>query len=313
MSEAKNFDIFNLGVNDVDVHNEEKKGVSDLYSPKADDGNDGVYKALIRFLPNPKNPSKSLLRKYVYWLEDDEGNGSYYDSPSTIGEKCPVQDLFFKLRNSDSAVDRGMSDKLKRRNVFYSLIQIIDDKQNPDLNGQIKVLKYGWQVKKKIDEELNPEFSEPTQVFDLFEGKNFEFIITKQAGFNNYDSSKFQGSRSALSIDGTAVERTPDSQSKVIEHLNNAPDLDQWDYKAWDEATRSKVMNVLAQYTSPGSNIGSVVNSTKASSDSVLDELTNTTAATTEAAPTKTEAAPVAEGSDAQGEDLNKFLDGLDL
>lgn len=308
MSELnESFDIFNLSVKDVDTHSEEPKGTSEMYSPKADDGKDGVYKALVRFLPNPKNPTKSILRKYVYWLEDDQGNGAYYDSPSTIGEKCPVQDLFFKLRNSDSALDKNMSEKLKRRAVFYSIIQIIKDPQNPELEGTMKIFKYGWQIKKKIDEELNPEFSEPTQIFDLFEGKNFELIITKQAGYNNYDSSKFQGSRTAMSINGTSMQRTKEDQAKIMDFLKNCPDLDTWDFKSWDEATTTKILDILKQYGSHGMSVSKVTKNNSStntsnntmSADKVLEELSNTDEVYT---------------SDSSGEgDLTDFLDGLDL
>lgn len=195
------FDIFSLGVNDLDT-GEKDKGTSDLYAPKPDQGQDGTYKSLIRFLPNPKNPRKPFIRKFVYWLEDAEGNGFYADSPSTVGEKCPVQDMFFKLRNSDSAVDKKISEGLKRKEVYYALVQIVKDPQKPDLEGQVKVMKFGYKIKAKIDEELNPQFDEPTQVFDPFEGKNFELIISKKAGFPNYDASKFQGKRSSMILKG---------------------------------------------------------------------------------------------------------------
>ena len=95
---ANEFDIFNVSVNDLDTGEAPSKG-SDLYTPKPDQGQDGVYRSLIRFLPNPTNPRKPFIRKFVYWLEDRDGNGFYADSPSTVGDKCPVQDMFFKLRN----------------------------------------------------------------------------------------------------------------------------------------------------------------------------------------------------------------------
>ena len=43
------FDIFNLGVEDVETHQPEKTSVNEVYKPTADDGKDGTYKALIRF------------------------------------------------------------------------------------------------------------------------------------------------------------------------------------------------------------------------------------------------------------------------
>ena len=108
------FDIFNLGVEDVETHQPQaNSSATVVYKPTADDGKDGTYKALIRFVPNSENPRNSLIQKYVHWLTDSNGNGKLVDSPSSIGEKCPIADVFWKLRNSDSAVDRKASEKTK--------------------------------------------------------------------------------------------------------------------------------------------------------------------------------------------------------
>ena len=296
---ANEFDIFNVSVNDLDTGEAPTKG-SDLYTPKPDQGQDGVYRALIRFLPNPTNPRKPFVRKFVYWLEDQDGNGFYIDSPSTVGDKCPVQDMFFKLRNSESAVDKKMSESLKRRESFYALVQIVKDPQNRDLEGQIKVYKFGWKIKTKIDEELNPQFDEPTQVFDPFEGKNFELVISKKGGFPNYDSSKFQGVKSAMVIEGETVTNTDESRKAILEYLKDAPDLSNFDYHAWTDEQRGKVMNVLSQFVSPGASID------------VVTTPTETVAVTTPLKEEKKkEAEPVA--ATESNDNLDDFIAGLDL
>lgn len=311
---AKEFDIFNLSVDDIDSYQRTESKGSDLYKPTADQGKDGVYTSLIRFVPNPKNPQKSIVRKFVYWLEDGEGKGAYYDSPSTIGEKCPVQDLFFKLRNSESAVDKKMAEKLKRREIYYSLVQIIKDPQNPDMEGSVKVFKYGYQIKQKIDEELNPQFDEPCQVFDLFEGKNFELKVTKSAGYNSFTASKFQGKRTALTIDGNAMGNTGDDRKKIMEYLKEVPELDSFDFKPWDDSTRNNVERILDNYRSPGSAIGNVSRGNKKEeSYSSLDDFNFDNEP---AAPKKEAAKPKQveeETSSDDGDDLNDFLKGLDL
>ena len=171
------FDIFNLSVSDVETHEAKSTRTDVLYKPSADQGKDGTYKALVRFVPNPENPRNSLVKKYVHWLTDASGNGRLVDSPSSVGESCPIAEVFFKLRNSDSAVDRKMSEKLKRREQYYSLIKVIKDPQNPELEGTYLIYKFGYKIKEKIDAELKPNFGEPTQVFDLFAGKNFELVM----------------------------------------------------------------------------------------------------------------------------------------
>lgn len=309
---ANEFDIFSVSVNDLDTGDRQGTTGSDLYSPRPDQGQDGTYRSLIRFLPNIKNPRKPYVRKFVYWLEDRDGNGFYADSPSTVGEKCPVQDLFFKLRNSESAVDKKMSEGLKRREVFYALVQIVKDPQNRDLEGQIKVIKFGYKIKAKIDEELNPQFDEPTQIFDPFEGKNFELVISKKGGYPNYDSCKFQGSKSAMTIKGESVSDTNESRKMILDYLKDAPDLGNFDYKSWNDEQRNKVMNIISQFSSPGSSIGTVMGSTPKAGP--------------KAAPKASPAAkPVYEDSDdvtqsefpsseaEGGDDFDDFINGLDL
>jgi len=300
---ANEFDIFSVSVNDLDTGDRERTGGSDLYTPKPDQGQDGTYRSLIRFLPNIKNPRKPFVRKFVYWLEDRDGNGFYADSPSTVGDKCPVQDMFFKLRNSESAVDKKMSESLKRREVFYALVQIVKDPQNRDLEGQIKVFKFGYKIKTKIDEELNPQFDEPTQVFDPFEGKNFELVISKKGGYPNYDSCKFQGSKSSMAIQGENVTDSDEGRKAILEFLKDAPDLGNFDYKAWNDETRNKVMNVLSQYSSPGASIETVTKKSEPTSQPKKVE---------KAAEAVTETAEASADSSG-GDDFDDFINGLDL
>ena len=302
------FDIFNLSVSDVETHKQTSSSTEDvIYKPSADDGKDGTYKALIRFVPNPENPRKSLVRKYVHWLTDAAGNGRLVDSPSSVGEKCPIQDAFFRLRKSDSAVDRKMSDKLKRREQYYSLIKIIKDPQNPSMEGQYMIFKFGYKIKEKIDEELSPAFGDPTQVFDLFEGKNFELIITRQGEYNNYDKSKFSASTSAVMIGDSPAERTPDSMQAIKTELDTAPSLSVYEYKPWDDAQRDFVNQVLGQYISnPGRPMAKVSTpAPKAAAPAAttesfdLDNVNATPSGSTETV--------------SSDDDLDSFLDGLDI
>ena len=298
------FDIFNLSVSDVETHDTQSTRTDVLYKPSADQGKDGTYKALVRFVPNPENPRNSLVKKYVHWLTDASGNGRLVDSPSSVGESCPIAEVFFKLRNSDSAVDRKMSEKLKRREQYYSLIKVIKDPQNPDLEGQYLIYKFGYKIKEKIDAELKPNFGEPTQVFDLFAGKNFELVITRQGEYNNYDTSKFSSATSAISINGEAAERTKESMAVIKEELDNAPSLEPYQYKAWDGDARDFVNGILRQYLNPGDSLNQVVSKPVAKTVSKKTETT--------AAPVK-EAAPAAASSVESGDDLDSFLNDLDI
>lgn len=298
------FDIFNLSVSDVETHDTQSTKTDVLYKPSADQGKDGTYKALVRFVPNPANPRNSLVKKYVHWLTDASGNGRLIDSPSSVGESCPIAEAFFKLRNSDSAVDRKMSEKLKRREQYYSLIKVIKDPQNPDLEGQYLVYKFGYKIKEKIDEELKPAFGEPTQVFDLFEGKNFELIITRQGEYNNYDKSKFSASTSAITVNGEAAERTKETMSVIKTELDAAPSLEPYEYKVWDGDARDFVNGILRQYLNPGGSIDAVVSKPKAAPKASKP---------VEAATPVAETTSTTESTVDSSDDLDSFLNDLDI
>lgn len=310
------FDIFNLGVADVETHEVQSTSGSDLYKPSADQGKDGTYKALIRFVPNPTNPRNSLVKKYVHWLTNANGDGKMVDSPSTVGEKCPIADVFFKLRKSDSAVDRKMSDKLKRREQYFALVKIIKDPQNPELEGQYKIYKFGYKIKEKIDEELKPTFGEPTQVFDLFAGKNFELIITRQGEYNNYDKSKFSASQSAIDMGGTPAERNAETMSAIKAELEAAPSLEPYEYKAWDEETRDFVNGILRNYLNPGDSLDSVVSKPAAKKATAktekVAESTGSTGNDGFEFPKEMTSNPDSTNVDSS-DDLDAFLDDLDI
>lgn len=303
---SDSFDIFNLGVEDVETHQAPTSSSSnEVYKPTADDGKDGTYKALVRFVPNPENPRNSLIQKYVHWMTNSSGDGKLVDSPSTIGEKCPIADVFWKLRKSDSAVDRKASEKLKRRQQYYALIKIIKDPQNPELEGAYKVFKFGYKIKEKIDAELKPDFGEPTQVFDLFEGKNFELIITRQGDFNNYDKSKFSASKSAIVMGNAPAERNKETMTAIKTELDTAPLLKGYDYQAWDEETRTFVNDVLRMYLNPGDSIAEMTSSAPKKST----KLASTVAEMEAPVQTKTESTSSVSSDD----DLDSFLNDLDI
>tara|TARA_R110002111_G_scaffold53551_3_gene93024 strand:+ start:302 stop:1222 length:921 start_codon:yes stop_codon:yes gene_type:complete len=303
------FDIFNLSVSDVETHEAKSTRTDVLYKPSADQGKDGTYKALVRFVPNPENPRNSLVKKYVHWLTDASGNGRLVDSPSSVGESCPIAEVFFKLRNSDSAVDRKMSEKLKRREQYYSLIKVIKDPQNPELEGTYLIYKFGYKIKEKIDAELKPNFGEPTQVFDLFAGKNFELVITRQGEYNNYDTAKFSSSNSAIDLSGTPAERSKEGMAAIKEELDAAPSLEPYQYKVWDGDARDFVNGILRQYLNPGDSLDSVVS--KPSVKSVPKKTAEPVATHTATPIAEKNTAPAA-NVDSEG-DLDSFLNDLDL
>lgn len=236
-------DIFNLSVDDFKV--EEKRQTS-IYKPDANAGRDGVYKAVVRFLPWHKDPKKSIMKKWSCWLVNPANEeAKMVDCPSTVGKKSVLQDMFWKFKKSDSVAEQKLSENFSRRQRFASLIQIIKDDNNPENVGKIMVWPYGVKIFNKLQAEMKPEFGKPHIPFDLFEGKPFLVHITKVAGYNNYDNCRFLDEKVPVSIGGTLMQKTTDDMVKIKTFLEESPDLSSYDYQEWDQNVEDYVNEVI--------------------------------------------------------------------
>lgn len=245
-----NLDIFNL---DADAFVTKQPGQSgggkdlEFYKPYPEDGKDGVYKSLIRFVPNPVNPTKSKIHKYYVYLNDPAtGNSFSVDCPSTVGKKSILKDLFWKLKNSHSAADQELSKKFSRKEDYYSLVQIVQDKNKPELEGKVMIFKFGKKLNDLIEAQLQPEYGDPCNPYDLFEGREFAVHVRKVGEWNNYDLCSFVGERTPIKINGVPMKKNQDDMKTILDYLNEGPkNLTSFDYKDWDDEMTDKVMSVI--------------------------------------------------------------------
>lgn len=249
-------DIFNLSVDDFKT--EEKKATNN-FKPDANSGRDGVYKAVVRFLPWHKDPKKSVMKKWSCWLTNPAKEESrMVDCPSTVGKKSVLQDMFWKFKKSDSVAEQKMSENFSRRQRFASVVQIIKDDNAPENVGKIMVWSYGVKIFNKLQAEMKPEFGKPHIPFDLFEGKPFLVHINKVANYNNYDNCRFLDERVPISIEGTEMQKTPEDMVKIKTFLESSPDLGMFDYQEWDSATEDYVNEVIRNVVPGGRMVESV-------------------------------------------------------
>lgn len=264
--ENKNFDIFNLSLDDFKTEEKPKSG-QDIYKTDPKLSKDSIYRAIIRFIPNVKNPKKSFVKKFSYWLEDSAGNGFYVDCPSSIGEKSIIQDTFWKLYKSESAFDKKQAEKIKRKEYYYSLVYIVKDPQRPEMENSVQILRYPRAVKKLIDAQIQPDVTdlemgtEPTNVFDFFEGKDFSLKVTMKGGYWNYDECKFATAKTPISLSGAKMENNAESRKMIMSVYESVADIEQYEFKPWEDELRNRVHSVLGEITgNPGKAFDAVVN-----------------------------------------------------
>ena len=195
--------LFDMEADDpsMDFLNKKQSAADGLYRPSPKDAKDKQkgYVATIRFLPNVLEDGTlgpSAIEKHVHYanLPNYEDLQGYYDSLINFGEKCPLTTLFWKLKNSKNQAEVERADLIGRTTKYYSYVLIVEDEQQPELEGKIMIFPYGFKIKEKINLERTGENSEGKKcnVFDPANGKDFRLIVKQIGDFPNYDSSTFR-------------------------------------------------------------------------------------------------------------------------
>lgn len=163
------------------------------FKPNPKKGQNGVFQAVVRFLPNPVDPAnKSMLKKYVVYLKNPVSNKQMsVDCPSTVGQQDPIQNTFFALRGSSNPILQENSKLFSRKQQIASYVQVIDCKSDPSLVNKILIWRYGTKVEAKIQAEMNPPMGEGHNPFNLLTGRPFNVQVKEVGGFPNYDECAF--------------------------------------------------------------------------------------------------------------------------
>lgn len=312
--------LFDMEADDATMNFLEKKttNADGLYRPSPKDAKDKQkgYVATIRFLPNVLADSTlgpSAIEKHVHYanLPNYEDLQGYYDSLINFGEKCPLTTLFWKLKNSKNQAEVERADLIGRTTKYYSYVLILEDEQQPELEGKIMIFPYGFKIKEKINLERTGENSEGKKcnVFDPANGKDFRLIVKQIGDFPNYDSSMFR-SVSPMKIwdeDKKKFIQVPVEwseekqknlitnakvQKKITDFLTNRDvNLDDHSPKKWSEEEKVKVEKIIEILSGKDISLAkeSISRSSNTSNDSIEDS-----------------------GFDDTEDDLDDFFDSMD-
>jgi len=229
MSEIKKnapLDIFNEDLDNVVLTTEKASSGSNLYKPdlkKAIDPKVG-YLATLRFLPEMSTgkPLYIVDKEVIYVnLPSYQNLSGSYDSLKNFGQKCPLNQLQWQLKKSTNVVDQEMAKNLTWYKKYYSLVQIVEDKNQPELTGKIMIFSYGTKIKEKMEQELNGTITgTKCNVFSLVKGKDFRICLKTIGGFNNYDQSTFLAESPIKIFDNGKFIKTPiDADGKVAPNV----------------------------------------------------------------------------------------------
>lgn len=262
--------------NPVGATKEEKQN-TEQYKVSFKEGKNGVYRSVVRFIPNYANPSKCTMIKSVSWVKNPiTQRGMYVDDPRVVGKPSPVTEMYFNLYNTQIETYVGWAKQyLGSKKQYASLVQIVSDEQHPELVGQIKVFVYGKKVYEKLNNEEFPQGAGQQGInpFHPIYGRKFSIVCTNQSGYNNFDQSSFFDERNGNQILPSGmwyIDPANPSQYSVVdentdpdvlmEYLKkNSPDLSKYDYHDWTEEQAKHVEEVLAiarNFMNTGSMVG---------------------------------------------------------
>lgn len=164
---------------DLDVFQETTTNSFDVNiyktNPKDSTSKDGHYHSKIRVIYNPFNPKKSIVRQANYAMKDING---FFLVKSKLGDgdkSCPIFTSWKKLWFSGDEAKKEWAKKMYEKNESqWVLVQILEDKNKPELVGQIKVMKLPKAIYEKMVAKMNPSEDSgktPVPVMDYLIGQ----------------------------------------------------------------------------------------------------------------------------------------------
>lgn len=151
-------------------------------NPNLSKAEDGHYRSRIRVIYNPYNVKQSIVKQAMYAMTDSDG---FFMVKSMLGNddrNCPIFKSWKKLWFSgDEAKKKWAREMYEKNESQWVLVQILEDDNQPELVGQIKVMKLPKTIYTKMEALMNPSKESkksPVPVLDWLIGLPLEMDVT---------------------------------------------------------------------------------------------------------------------------------------
>lgn len=184
MTDILNFDPTQLSSFSKTV--EHSSSYSNVYRPRPVDAKseDGVYRSTVKVIYNPHDFQASIIEQQSYNMHDTNGYFSAVSSLTNGDTNCPIFKAWKKCRYAEEGsdlhnqCDKGMFNKSFSR---YVTIQVIEDKNRPELEGNYMVWKMPKAVWDIIQTKMTPApeaRKAAIPVMDFLVGRAIELEVT---------------------------------------------------------------------------------------------------------------------------------------
>jgi len=186
------FDPSQLSVFATNDENTQNNVNKNLYVTRPADSKseDGVYRSKIKVIYSPQNVKQSIVEVQSYAMQDENG---YFiaDSSLMIGDKsCPIFTAWKKCHYAEpgsvlwkqaAKKDDGGKALFDKRFSRYVTIQVLEDKNRPELNGRYMIFKLPKSIWEMIEKKTHPAPESgkcPIPVMDFLFGYAIELEVT---------------------------------------------------------------------------------------------------------------------------------------
>lgn len=150
---------------------------------------DGVYRSTIKIIYSPQNLKGSVLEQQTYAMQDANGWFTVVSSLTVNDTKCPIFSAWKKCRYAEDGSPLKMQCESKenggkalfdKRFARYVTVQVIEDKNQPDLVGKYLFWKLPKSIWDMINAKMNPSKESnraPLPVMDFLFGRAIELEV----------------------------------------------------------------------------------------------------------------------------------------
>lgn len=238
----------------------ERKKDENVYDPNPDTSG-GVYKSVVRFIPNLRDKTETKYTKYSAKIYNPLlKKALYLDCPSNENKPSvlwTLSTILGRLKKDEPTIVAEINDNFSRWYTHHSYVYIVKDPQNPELDGTVKVFKYRAQINDLIDQQMNPdedgllENTVKVNPFHLLEGKDFLCIVTKKTkNWRDWTKCKFMDELTPFVFnikDNKVVMKNEEGAIKLVTGFfeKTAPTLDEYRHQSWTDETYVEVAEYL--------------------------------------------------------------------
>lgn len=205
---------------------------------------------VVRLLPNIENLDRTFYHYYNHmWNSLSTNQLTSVLCPSTYGDRCPIDEYRFKVYRTGSEAEKEQSKILRRNENWLANVYVISDPTNPENEGKIKILRYGKQLNKVINDATNGDDVEyfGHRVFDLSaNGCSLRIKVDKnEGGYASYVSSKF--------LPASAISGVSEDSDKMNNIYDNIKALDTvFESKSYEEVQQLLDIHYFGKEASAG-------------------------------------------------------------